>query len=379
MGARRKLALFFTYNENWIGGTYYIVNLVHALNTLEDTAKPEITIVGHRASDFNYIKKETAYPYLYYTKNKSGNPFYVKILNLLGRKLFKKKILEFKLPNKFDLLFPASCGSDYLSLIDDKKKVNWIPDFQDFHLPHLYTPKALVEVRQRNLAIAYLSQRIVISSEDAAKDFRLQYPDSKAEIYVIPFSVTHPDLGTISFESIKKKYNISTDYFYAPNQYWAHKNHQLIIKAVKKLKEQNKDIVVLFSGKEWDPRNPEYVPMLKKMVKDNDLEDNIKFLGFLDRVEQLTILKNAIAIIQPSLFEGWSTVIEDAKALNKFVFASDLAVNREQLKTNVVFFNLSDESDLVDKLQKTKIYVEKNNYNDRRREYAEMFVNLFEE
>jgi hypothetical protein len=50
-------------------------------------------------------------------------------------------------------------------------------------------------------------------------------------------------------------------------------------------------------------------------------------------------MKNSLAIIQPSLFEGWSTVVEDAKALNKWILLSDIAVHREQIKENVDFFN----------------------------------------
>ncbi len=40
-----------------------------------------------------------------------------------------------------------------------------------------------------------------------------------------------------------------------------------------------------------------------------------RFLGFIDRGEQLQLMKNSIAIVQPSLFEGWSTVVEDTKAM----------------------------------------------------------------
>ena len=34
-------------------------------------------------------------------------------------------------------------------------------------------------------------------------------------------------------------------------------------------------------------------------------------------MDQLRLMKESLGVIQPSLFEGWSTVIEDAKALNK--------------------------------------------------------------
>jgi hypothetical protein len=53
-------------------------------------------------------------------------------------------------------------------------------------------------------------------------------------------------------------------------------------------------------------------------------------------------MNNCRAVIQPSLFEGWSTVVEDAKALNKWVILSDIAVHREQLSINVDFFNPKD-------------------------------------
>jgi len=43
-------------------------------------------------------------------------------------------------------------------------------------------------------------------------------------------------------------------------------------------------------------------------------------------------LQNAKAIIQPSYFEGWSTVIEDAKALNKYLIVSILKLIKNKLR-----------------------------------------------
>ena len=42
--------------------------------------------------------------------------------------------------------------------------------------------------------------------------------------------------------------------------------------------------------------------------------------------------------------------IEDCKALNQFVIASDLAVNKEQIKSNVLFFDKNSSDDLADKM-----------------------------
>ena len=57
------------------------------------------------------------------------------------------------------------------------------------------------------------------------------------------------------------------------------------------------------------------------------------------RAEQLLLMKYAQAVIQPSLFEGWSTVIEDAISLQVPVIASNLPVNIEQLGDRGVYFD----------------------------------------
>lgn len=43
-----------------------------------------------------------------------------------------------------------------------------------------------------------------------------------------------------------------------------------------------------------------------------------------------TLMKHAIAIINPSLFEGGSTTVEEAKSLLKVIILSGIPVHREQ-------------------------------------------------
>ena len=54
-------------------------------------------------------------------------------------------------------------------------------------------------------------------------------------------------------------------------------------------------------------------------------------------------MNHALAIIQPSLFEGWSTVVEDVKAINQNIIVSDLGVHREQLGEQAFYFKTHDE------------------------------------
>jgi glycosyltransferase involved in cell wall biosynthesis len=117
------------------------------------------------------------------------------------------------------------------------------------------------------------------------------------------------------------------------------------------LKENHSlDFEVVFTGKEFDFRSPDYTTHLKNYVEQNGLSPYVKFLGFIDRKEQLQLMNHALAIIQPSLFEGWSTVVEDAKAMNQFLLVSDIPVHREQLKQQAYFFNPQESQDLINLL-----------------------------
>jgi hypothetical protein len=54
--------------------------------------------------------------------------------------------------------------------------------------------------------------------------------------------------------------------------------------------------------------------------------------------------------VQPSLFEGWSTVVEDARSLGKPIVLSDLAVHQEQAPPDGIFFERTSSASLTEAL-----------------------------
>lgn len=87
-------------------------------------------------------------------------------------------------------------------------------------------------------------------------------------------------------------------------------------------------------------------------------------------------MKHSLAVIQLPLFEGWSTVVEGAKAMNQFVILSDIRVHKEQMQDNVVFFNPLDEYDLADKICNSKIIKTQINYQESVMRFGEGFLEL---
>ena len=93
MRNRKKLGLIFSYNEQWIGGTYYTINLIHALNVLAEDDKPEIVAFSNE-EDFIKLQKETQYPYLKYEPFEQVKVDVLsRLINKTTSKLFKTTIL----------------------------------------------------------------------------------------------------------------------------------------------------------------------------------------------------------------------------------------------------------------------------------------------
>lgn len=382
MVERKRIGVRFSYNENWIAGSYYILNIIHALNTLDVDKKPIIVVLSENIDNFNIVKNETQYPFLEYFIYPFLQLKYSiaeRVVNKIGSVFINKKIITktAKQP-KIDFLYP-----NYIDAIkvEGLKKVNWIPDFQEEHLPQFFSKEEISRRKHIQKEVYSLGDLVVLSSNDARNDYDKLYPNAKAKPYVLSFAVTHPDFKKLSSKLILEKYKLASSYFFSPNQFWAHKNHIVVLKAVKYLKDLGVHVIVALSGKETDFRNAENFNSLKSYVKQYELEKHIRFLGFIDREEQLCLLDNSIAVIQPSLFEGWSTVVEDARALNKFIILSGLDVHQEQINENVHFFNPKNEKELAKILN--RYYVEKPktvilDYKNNIKEFANKFIDLVE-
>jgi glycosyltransferase involved in cell wall biosynthesis len=105
----------------------------------------------------------------------------------------------------------------------------------------------------------------------------------------------------------------------------------------------------VLTGKDHDHRHPDHANQLKERIHRLGLEKNIRHLGVLPRDQQIQLLRRACAVVQPSLFEGWSMLVEDCRALGKKIILSDLAVHLEQNYESAQYFT-SDNCDSLTKV-----------------------------
>lgn len=365
MVKRKQIGLIYDYREGWIAGAYYIENVIKALNILPDAEKPFIIIYTYTNEFFRRIAEKTHYPYLEFFCTNIRYSLLERIINKISRNIIKRNIIN-KLPkqNSVDWVFP---NPYYLfNHFNSEKKIYWIPDFQEEHLPQFFSSEEIKNRKNWQRELASDAKYIVFSSNDALKDFNNLYKCSKVNRIVIPFAVIFDgsDINNETINDTLEKYGINREYFIIPNQLWVHKNHKTVLKSIELFNKQPYNIQFIFTGKEKDYRFPDFPKELKKMVDNLNIQNNTKFLGFIPRKDLDILIDKAKAIIQPSLFEGWSTTIEEAKMHNKFIIASNIDIHKEQLidYPNKVFFDKLNYMDLADKLLKTKFIIKEYNY-----------------
>jgi len=377
---RQKIGILFYYGKNWMGGVIYIINLIKSLNKLSDQEKPEIILFYNDKS--KTFLNEIEYPYITLVYKKTKNDYIGYLLSFLHCKnIFEDGLIShYKLDGLFPLCdFPFSLGENNF------KAAAWYPDLQHKFYPQYFSKLKILFREWRIKLIIKNASNIVLSSNDVYNHFKKFYNlKTKTNFHILKFTSITEGLVFPPIEDLKTKYDISSDYFIVSNQFWQHKNHIIVFKAIKLLKDANVNCKIVFTGMMEGNRNQFFIEEIKRLIIDFNLNEYVIFVGLISREHQLCLMKNSLAVIQPSLFEGWSTVIEDAKALKCQIIASNLDVHKEQLEYGKFgfLFEPTNEVELAKLLNDilTKNIILKpfvDNYQKLTIDFALAFINIF--
>lgn len=329
---------------HWIGGLYYIRNIIYSVlqsRKIMDRYKILIVTTEDCADVFRVFEPQCEL-YIHQKKDKIGIQMeYLKILRRY----------------KTAFLYNAKRVKPIFRL--GVKPINWIADFQHVHYPEFFTRWERTRRDRRAMEIVKSGEPIVLSSQDAKNDFVKHFGGSEKQCTVVHFvSYIEDEILklTETFEdmTLKKLGLVPGEYIYIPNQFWKHKNHIVVFQAIKNLiNEKNiEKIKFVFSGNINSYKNDCYQLSIQKILNSSDISERIVMVGFLKRSEQLAVMKNAIVMIQPSLFEGWSTVVEDAKVLDKVLLLSDIPIHHEQNYEKSHFFDPHNADQLAQEIVK---------------------------
>jgi glycosyltransferase involved in cell wall biosynthesis len=228
------------------------------------------------------------------------------------------------------------------------KTIGWIPDFQHVHLPEFFSPEERRRRDREFTKLCELCDKIIVSSECAGADLRTFSPAHAHKAELLRFVANPTPLAHAErLPDLQRLHNFNGPYFLLPNQFWTHKNHRVVLSALQILKRRNEPLLVLATGSSEDVRNPSFFPSLMEYAAECDVLDCFRVLGQIPFDHLVGLMQHAIAFINPSRFEGWSTSVEEAKSMGKQIVLSDIPVHREQAPERGFFFPADDPEALA--------------------------------
>jgi glycosyltransferase involved in cell wall biosynthesis len=332
-------------NNNWLGGMSYYRNLFSALKDLPDRKiDPVLVTTSQGLEPLKAQFPDVAVVRLPLLDAPSAVAKVRRVMRVVsGRDI----LLERDLSRENIRILSHSA---YFGRRSPVASIVWIPDFQQLTFPEFFSRRELTERRRNAENCCRHASTVLLSSNAALSDLR-KICAGDAETAVLPFVATVPSgQDMLPLEQLRAKYGLADKFFHLPNQFWIHKNHIAVIEALALLRQQGKLFEVIVTGNTADPRQPDHFSSLMVTAHKLGVDDLFRPLGVVPYLDLMSLMRHAVAVINPSKFEGWSTTVEEAKSMGKAIVLSDIPVHREQAPDRAAYFPANDAGLLAVKM-----------------------------
>lgn len=264
----------------------------------------------------------------------------------IGRRAIARAMDRFGLP----IVLPAvhSLGRNF-----PHPWIGYAYDFQHKYFPQYFTPESCRSRDEHFADILTAACAVIVNARAAADDIARFVPQATAKVFVMPLAPSPAASWLDNKPEILPRYDLRPPYFLISNQFWAHKGHDTAFEAFRLLAAQEPDVTLVCTGSMSGAQDPQHIAKLREQLRASGVEARVRLLGLIPRLDQVEIMKNACAVVQPSLFEGGpgGGSVAGALALGVPSICSDIPVNLELKGEPVTFFKASDSADLAGKMR----------------------------
>ena len=193
--------------------------------------------------------------------------------------------------------------------------------------------------------ICKFSKAILVDSKIGKKHVMESYGNELVnKIFSLEF--TYPQYLAETDEAVVD-IEVPEKYIFYPAQFWQHKNHLNLIKAIKYLKDKNVIISLVLVGSKKNG----YENVLE-LIKNYNVENQIKILGYVDDKTMKFLYKNARALVMPTFFGPTNIPPLEAMFLGCPVLISRLYAMPEQVEDAGLLFDPENPIDIANCIEK---------------------------
>ncbi len=216
--------------------------------------------------------------------------------------------------------------------------------YQPHDLQHRFLPEYFSDAERRRRDFLYAeycdrAELVVVMTRKGRHDLVECFGLPEEKIAVVPWA---PLVPSNSFRGEEAR----EDFILYPAQTWPHKNHAVLLRALRLLHvEFGLRVPLVCTGF----RSSHY-KQLRRLALETGVDEQVDFRGFVSRSELFDLYRRARILVFPSRFEGWGLPITDAMSTGLPIAASDLPELREQADGAAEWFDAEDASDVAAKV-----------------------------
>jgi len=228
------------------------------------------------------------------------------------------------------------------------KRVTFIHDISPVLYPKWHTKQSVIAHSLLLGGILKKTTLILTNTNFTKKEVIKKYPITKSKIEVTHLGCTFNQNKLVGENLLEQTVN-ETPYFLYIGTLEPRKNIITLIRAFElfKSKHLNKNInLILAGGWGWKYNS------IEKAIELSSYKKNIICKGYVNEAEKFNLIKNAVAFIYPSLYEGFGIPIVEAMRLGCPVICSNIGSSKEVAGENALYFETKNIDTLYQQMIK---------------------------
>jgi glycosyltransferase involved in cell wall biosynthesis len=175
---------------------------------------------------------------------------------------------------------------------------------------------------------------ILVDSAVGKSHVQESYRVPPDRVHVLPFVAPPYMFDSPTEADLDRRYKLPQRFIFYPAQFWEHKNHNRLVKAVASLREEIPDLQLVFVG---SPKNG--YSATQRLVHDLGLSDRVRFIGYVPNEDMPEMYRRARALVMPTFFGPTNIPPLEAMAVGCPVAGSRIYAMPEQLGDAALYFD----------------------------------------
>lgn len=349
----KKLALYIDYDYDGTGVAQYIKALLSSLVELHSN-DITITVIYTKKSWDNLLNKIINIESIYVINSKYRNIFYqiliavrlYRVAKFISRN-FDKNIKFIDRQNFDIIIFP---GADTIACLVRSRVLGTIHDLMHRYERHFKECGSFLRYHYRDnyyRMLLKLAIGVFVDSNLGKKQALESYSTVNSKIFILPFvAPDHVYDGNTDSNTISIRKQFEKKYLFYAAMFKPHKNHMNLLEAIKILKDRGYVIDLLLAGR----KNHEY-NNLYNYVLNNDLDEQVKFLGYVSDNDIANLYQNAFAMVMPTFLGPTNIPPIEAILLNCPPLVSNRYAMPEQFEDAALYFDPHSAVQIADTIE----------------------------